>query len=50
MNGKNKKLSIALKQHIELLNKELSYSDDLQNKDAIARHTANIEKVKALMQ
>lgn len=50
MNGKNKKLIIALKQHIELLNKELSYSDDLQNKDAIARHAANIEKVKALMQ
>ena len=50
MNGKNKKLSIALKQHIELLNKELSYSEDLQNKDAIARHTANIEKVKVLMQ
>lgn len=45
----NKRLEKAIAQHKELLNKELSYSEDLQNKAAIARHTANIEKVKGMM-
>ena len=46
---KNKRLNQAIKQHEALLNKELSYSEDLQNKCAIARHKANIEKVKAML-
>lgn len=46
---KNKRLNQAIKQHEELLNKELSYSEDLQNKEAIARHIANIAKVKAMI-
>ena len=40
----------AIKQHEELLNKELSYSDDLQNKELIARHMQYIEKVRGMMQ
>ena len=46
---KNKRLNLAIKQHEELLNKELSYSEDLQNKEAIARHMSNIAKVKAMI-
>lgn len=46
---KNKRLNQAIKQHEALLNKELSYSEDIQNKCAIARHEANIEKVKAML-
>jgi hypothetical protein len=47
---KNKRLTQAIKQHEALLNKELSYSEDLQNKDVIARHVANIAKVKAMIE
>jgi hypothetical protein len=47
---KNKRLNQAIKQHEALLNKELSYSEDLQNKEAIARHKANIAKVKGMLE
>lgn len=47
---KNKRLTQAIKQHEALLNKELSYSEDLQNKEAIARHNANIAKVKGMLE
>ena len=46
---KNKRLNQAIKQHEELLNKELSYSKDLQNQEAIERHMRNIAKVKGMM-
>ena len=46
---KNKRLNQAIKQHEELLNKELSYSKDLQNNEVIERHIANIAKVKAMI-
>ena len=41
----NKRILKAAKLHKELLDKELAYSDDLQNKEAINRHRANYEKV-----
>ena len=44
-----KRLTNAIAEHQKLLDKELSYSEDLQNKDAIARHITNIAKVKAMM-
>lgn len=44
-----KRLTKAIAEHQKLLDKELSYSEDLQDKDAIARHTDNIAKVKAMM-
>jgi hypothetical protein len=48
MSSYNKKIKLAIKQHQELLNKELSYSEDLQNKETIARHRANIVKVEGM--
>ena len=45
----NKRINLALRQHNEILNKELSYSEDLQNKEAIAMHRANIEKVTGML-
>ncbi len=47
---KNKRLTQAIKQHEALLNKELSYSEDMQNKSVIARHVAKIAKVKAMIE
>lgn len=44
----NASLMKALKQHEELLNKELSYSEDLQNTAQIQRHKNNIAKVKGM--
>lgn len=35
----------AKKEHVRLLNKELSYSEDLQHKEDIARIRANIAKL-----
>jgi len=49
MKDLNKRLQKAINEHKELLNKELSYSEDLQNKEAIKRHKANIAKVMGMM-
>jgi hypothetical protein len=45
----NKRINLALRQHNELLSKELSYSEDLQNQEVIARHRANIAKVEGML-
>lgn len=45
----NKKLMVAIRQHEEILRKELAYSEDLQNKERIEATRANIEKVKGMM-
>lgn len=39
------RVGAAKREHMKLLNKELSYSEDLQNKDGIARIRANIAKL-----
>lgn len=39
------KVEAAKREHMKLLNKELSYSEDLQNKEKIARIRANISKL-----
>lgn len=39
------KVEAAKKEHVNLLNKELSYSEDLQNKEEIAHIRANIAKL-----
>lgn len=46
---RNSRIRQALKQHNAILDKELSYSEDLQNKEAIARHRANIKKVEGML-
>jgi len=45
----NRRILKAISMHQELLNKELSYSEDLQNKETIARHRKNIETVKSML-
>jgi hypothetical protein len=44
----NKRIDQALKQHRDLLNKELSYSVDLQHADMIKIHRDNIAKVEGM--
>lgn len=39
------KVEVAKREHMKLLNKELSYSEDLQNKERITRIRANIAKL-----
>lgn len=39
------KIEAAKKEHLKLLNKELSYSEDLQNSEEIAHIRANIAKL-----
>lgn len=39
------KVEAAKREHMKLLNKELSYSEDLQNKEKIDRIRANIAKL-----
>lgn len=39
------KVEAAKREHMKLLNKEISYSEDLQNKEGIARIRANIAKL-----
>lgn len=39
------KVEAAKREHMKLLNKELTYSEDLQNKERIARIRANIAKL-----
>ena len=39
----------AKKDHIRLLNKELAYSEDLQNKEEIALIRANIAKLEKMI-
>lgn len=39
------KVEAAKREHMKLLNKELAYSEDLQNKEKIARTRANIAKL-----
>ena len=45
----NKRINKALREHYEFLNKELSYSEDLQNKERIAGYRANIAKVEGML-
>lgn len=39
------KVEAAKREHMRLLNKELSYSEDLQNKERISRIRSNIAKL-----
>lgn len=39
------KVEAAKREHMRLLNKELTYSEDLQNKEKITRIRANIAKL-----
>lgn len=43
------KIRQAIKEHKELLYKELGYSEDLQNKDVIERHKSNLKKVELML-
>lgn len=50
MNNKNSKLEITIRQHQEIIKKEMSYSEDLQNKERISKHKEAIKKIKKLME
>ena len=41
----NKRIQKAADMHMTLLNKELSISEDLQDKKVVAEHKANYKKV-----
>lgn len=45
----NKKLMVAIRQHEEILRKELAYSEDLQNEERIERTLAHIAKVRGML-
>jgi len=45
----NKRISKALGQHQEALNKELSISEDLQNKEEISHILSNMKKVRGMI-
>jgi hypothetical protein len=44
----NKRLNKDISLHQRLLNKELSYSKDLQKTESIERHTANIKTLEGM--
>jgi len=46
---KIKRLIQAIDEHHSLLEKELAYPEDLQNKETIARHQSNIAKVTKML-
>ena len=49
MKDRNARILKAALEHEKLLNKELSYSEDLQNKEAIARYKENYKKVLGML-
>lgn len=44
------KVESAKKEHVSLLSKELSYSEDLQNKEEIAHIRANIARLDRMIE